>query len=134
MLVLFFIRISYTFDGYHCACVAGIFHTLFLHVISPAFHIRKLRLRDVSSLSRSHIVSKQRGRCESDAVIQTGLFLGIVLPQRWAQRISFWDVQVKLFNVVGSLSVRKVLNSHFNVILIFWTSSSLWQKRHSLNV
>lgn len=99
------------------------------NVLISGLQIRKLRLRDVNSLSQGHIVSRER----LDAITETGSFLGIVLPWRSAKIISFWDVQVQWFNVFGSLHVRKVLNSHFNVIVIFWTSF-LWQKRHSLNV
>lgn len=73
----------------------------------PGLQNRKLRHRDVNSVSQSHIVSRE-GDGGWMLSFQTGSFLGIRLPQRLSKRISFSDVQVKLFNVVGSLNVGKV--------------------------
>ena len=110
---------------------------LISHVLIPGLQTRKL-IESVNSLSQGHTV--RRERCGFDAVIQTGSFLGIMLLWRSAKINSFWDIQVQWFNAFDSLNVRKVLNSlginslQSNIIVIFWTSSFLWQKRHSLTV
>lgn len=88
-------------------CAYGRDFSYIYNVFIPGLQIRKLRHRDVNSVSQGHIVSRE-GDGDWMLSFQTGSFLGIRLPQKSSKRISFSDVQVKLFNVFGSLNVGKV--------------------------
>lgn len=63
-------------------------------------------------------VRKRRGAAGSRAGPQA-LCLDVMLSQRSARRIPFWDVQAKLFSVLDPFLVRKILNLHFSAIVLF---------------